>query len=157
MGSDTPPPSPAGTLVFRGPSGERVVPVDRFYLGTFYPQMKPQDLLVEVRVPVPPPHSGHSYKKLKRKVGDYATAAAAVQLTLGGGLRQPHRLRDVAHGACTVDLDGKSVKSCTVLAAQAEGSAVTTVEGLAADSQPIRCRKGSCRSTVCTVASARRA
>ena len=34
-------------------------------------------------------------------------------------------------GACTVLLDGKSVKSCTVLAAQADGSAVTTVEGLA--------------------------
>ena len=34
-------------------------------------------------------------------------------------------------GACTVLLDGESVKSCTVLAAQAEGSAVTTLEGLA--------------------------
>jgi len=34
-------------------------------------------------------------------------------------------------GACTVLLDGESVKSCTVLAAQADGSAVTTVEGLA--------------------------
>lgn len=33
-------------------------------------------------------------------------------------------------GACTVDLDGKSVKSCTVLAVQADGSEVTTVEGL---------------------------
>jgi carbon-monoxide dehydrogenase medium subunit len=74
------------SLVLRGPSGERVVAVDGFYLGTFYTQMKPQELLVEVRVPVPPPHSGHSYKKLKRKVGDYATAAAAVQLTLGGGV-----------------------------------------------------------------------
>ena len=35
-------------------------------------------------------------------------------------------------GACTVDLNGKSVKSCTVLAVQADGSAVMTVEGLAA-------------------------
>ena len=35
-------------------------------------------------------------------------------------------------GACTVLLDGQSVKSCTVLAAQADGRAVTTVEGLAA-------------------------
>lgn len=34
-------------------------------------------------------------------------------------------------GACTVDLDGKSVKSCTVLAVQADGGEVTTVEGLA--------------------------
>jgi carbon-monoxide dehydrogenase small subunit len=34
-------------------------------------------------------------------------------------------------GACTVLLDGRSVKSCTVLAAQADGAAVTTIEGLA--------------------------
>src|SRR5260370_1736861 len=36
-------------------------------------------------------------------------------------------------GACTVHLDGESVKSCTVLAAQADGSSVTTIEGLARD------------------------
>jgi len=36
-------------------------------------------------------------------------------------------------GACTVHLDGKSVKSCTVLAVQADGHEVTTIEGLAAD------------------------
>jgi carbon-monoxide dehydrogenase small subunit len=38
-------------------------------------------------------------------------------------------------GACTVLLDGRSVKSCTVLAVQADGSAVTTIEGLAKDGQ----------------------
>ncbi len=36
-------------------------------------------------------------------------------------------------GACTVSLDGQSVKSCTVLAVQADGGDITTVEGLAAD------------------------
>src|SRR3712207_2993649 len=34
-------------------------------------------------------------------------------------------------GACTIHLDGESVKSCTVLAVQAEGAAITTIEGLA--------------------------
>jgi aerobic carbon-monoxide dehydrogenase small subunit len=36
-------------------------------------------------------------------------------------------------GACTVELDGRSVKSCTVLAVQADGGSVTTIEGLAGD------------------------
>ena len=40
-------------------------------------------------------------------------------------------------GACTVLLDGRSVKSCTVLAVQAAGQQVTTAEGLAADARPV--------------------
>jgi aerobic carbon-monoxide dehydrogenase small subunit len=61
-----------------------------------------------------------------------------------------HFLRDVAGltatnvgcdtsscGACTVLLDGRSVKSCTVLAAQADGREVTTVEGLSGDSDQL--------------------
>ncbi len=40
---------------------------------------------------------------------------------------------DTSHcGACTVDMDGKSVKSCTVFVAQANGASVTTIEGVAA-------------------------
>ncbi|MEU4660055.1 (2Fe-2S)-binding protein [Streptomyces sp. NPDC023723] len=39
-------------------------------------------------------------------------------------------------GACTVDLDGASVKSCSVLAVQADGGEVTTVQGLAPDGEP---------------------
>ena len=38
-------------------------------------------------------------------------------------------------GACVVHVDGKSIKSCTILAAQAQGAKVTTIEGLAKDGQ----------------------
>lgn len=38
-------------------------------------------------------------------------------------------------GACTVHLDGEAAKSCTILAAQADGGAVTTIEGLAIDGE----------------------
>jgi carbon-monoxide dehydrogenase small subunit len=51
------------------------------------------------------------------------------QLALTG----PHIGCDTGHcGACTVDLNGKSVKSCMVFVAQANGAEVTTIEGLAA-------------------------
>ena len=48
------------------------------------------------------------------------------------GLTGPHIGCDTSHcGACTVDMNGKSVKSCTVFAVQASGAEITTVEGLA--------------------------
>ena len=49
------------------------------------------------------------------------------------GLTGPHIGCDTSHcGACTVDLNGKSVKACTMFVAQANGSEVTTIEGIAA-------------------------
>jgi len=52
------------------------------------------------------------------------------QLSLTG----PHVGCETSHcGACTVDLDGKSVKSCTVFAVQANGADIRTIEGMAAD------------------------
>jgi len=48
------------------------------------------------------------------------------------GLTGPHIGCDTGHcGACTVDLNGKSVKSCMVFVAQADGASVTTIEGIA--------------------------
>ena len=60
-------------------------------------------------------------------------------------------------GACVVHLDGRAVKSCTMLAASSEGAKVTTIEGLAKDGELHRCRRRSASITACSAASARRA
>jgi aerobic carbon-monoxide dehydrogenase medium subunit len=75
-------------VVAVGPKGERRVPVASFFTGPFETTLKPDEILVEVRIPVPPARSGGAYLKLERKVGDFATAAVAAQVTLG------------ANGAC---------------------------------------------------------
>lgn len=72
-------------VVATGPKGERVIPIEQFFLGLFRTALKPDEVLTEIRIPVPPPRSGGAYMKLERKVGDYATAAAAAQVTLGSG------------------------------------------------------------------------
>jgi carbon-monoxide dehydrogenase medium subunit len=72
-------------VVAAGPNGPRTIPIDQFFLGLFATELGADEILTEIRIPVPPPRSGGSYRKLERKVGDFATAASAVQLTLGAG------------------------------------------------------------------------
>jgi carbon-monoxide dehydrogenase medium subunit len=69
----------------QGPDGEREVPARAYYLGVFDTAIATGELLTEIRIPVPATGHGSSYKKLKRKVGDYATAATAVILEMAGG------------------------------------------------------------------------
>ena len=70
------------TFVVRGPKGERTIPANQFYKGLYSTALAQNEILTEVRIPVPPARSGGAYAKLKRKTGDFAVAAAAVQLTL---------------------------------------------------------------------------
>ena len=234
-----------------GKSGARDVAATEFYQGAYFTALEPGEILTAVSIPVAAAGHGYAYEKLKRKVGDYATAAAAVVLTMAGGKvatckigltnlsetpllaedaakavigtsldpatlkkaaaaaeaimspaadapwsrrisqtcrrhhgrartaarRQPRCLRrdkwpkthvtmkvngaeveglveprtllvhfirenlsltgthigcETTHcGACTIDIDGMSVKSCTMFAVQAEGSDITTIEGVA--------------------------
>ncbi len=71
-------------VVARGPDGERTIPITRFFTGLFATALAPTEILTEIRIPIPPPRSGGAYVKLERKVGDFATAATAAQVTLGG-------------------------------------------------------------------------
>jgi aerobic carbon-monoxide dehydrogenase medium subunit len=72
------------SFVLRSAAGERVVPADGFFVGTYASLMKSDEILIEIRIPVPPAGTGYCYAKLKRKVGDFATAAAAVTLRMNG-------------------------------------------------------------------------
>jgi aerobic carbon-monoxide dehydrogenase medium subunit len=73
------------SVVLRSSAGERVVPIGEFLVDTFTTSIQPTEILTEVRVPTPPPRSGGTYLKLERKVGDFATVAVAVALTLQNG------------------------------------------------------------------------
>jgi carbon-monoxide dehydrogenase medium subunit len=69
-------------LVARGPKGERTIPANRFYKDLYTTELKGDEILVELRLPVPPAKSGSAYRKLKRKTGDFAAAAVAVRVSL---------------------------------------------------------------------------
>ena len=71
-------------IVATGAKGERIIPIDNFFKSLFETDLHHDEILTEIRVPIPPPKSGGAYFKLERKVGDFATAAVAVQLTLDG-------------------------------------------------------------------------
>jgi len=68
-----------------GKTGERRIAAREFYQGAYLTVLKPGELVTAIRIPVPVAGHGYAYEKLKRKIGDYATAAAAVVLTLNGG------------------------------------------------------------------------
>jgi len=68
-----------------GASGAREVAASEFYQGAYFTALEPGEILAAISIPAPAAGHGYAYEKLKRKVGDYATAAAAVMLTMSGG------------------------------------------------------------------------
>lgn len=75
-------------VVASGPKGTRTIPISGFFTGLFTTALAPDEILTEIRVPIPPAHSGGAYLKVERKVGDFAAAAVAAQVTLDGNTVQ---------------------------------------------------------------------
>ncbi|MCH7939014.1 MAG: FAD binding domain-containing protein, partial [Candidatus Marinimicrobia bacterium] len=72
-------------VVVVGPNGSRTIGIDDFFLGPLATALKANEILTEIRIPVPPANSGGAYIKFERKVGDFAIAAVAATVTLDGG------------------------------------------------------------------------
>jgi len=70
--------------VLTGANGTREIPARDFYEAAFFTKLAPGEIVTELRFAAPAAGHGWAYEKLKRKVGDYAVAAAAVTLTLSG-------------------------------------------------------------------------
>ena len=90
-------------VIVRGGSGERAVPIDEFLVDSFTTAVGDGEMAVAVRFPMPDDRTAGAYQKVERKVGDFATAAAAVQLSLdaNGVIRQAGIALSAA-GPCAV-------------------------------------------------------
>ena len=100
------------TAVLQGPGGERSVHMDDFFTGLFMTALQPDEIMTALRIPSPGPRSGGAYVKMERKVGDFATAAVAVQLSLD------------ATGVCTGARVGLTNVGFTPILATAAGEAL---------------------------------
>ena len=89
-------------FVLKASTGERVVPADGFFVGSYATLLEPGEIMTEIRIPVPAPGTGYCYSKLKRKVGDFATAASAVTLRLKGETVQDVAIALTNVGACVL-------------------------------------------------------
>ena len=94
------------TVDVRGKSGARSVGIDEFLVDSFTTAVGEGEIALAVRFPVPDERTAGSYQKVERKVGDYATAAAAVQLSLNadGTIREAGIALSAA-GPCAVRVD----------------------------------------------------
>jgi len=80
------------TFTLVGPKGSRQVAASDFFLGTFFTALEADEILTEIRLAPQTANTGASYQKLKRKTGDYATAAAAAVLGMAGDTCQSARI-----------------------------------------------------------------
>ena len=94
------------TVVVRGKAGTRRVPIDDFLVDSFATAVGEGEIALGVEFPVPDDRTAGSYQKVERKVGDFATAAAAVQVSLNAdGTIRAAGVALSAAGPCAVRVD----------------------------------------------------
>jgi CO/xanthine dehydrogenase FAD-binding subunit len=76
-----------GEMVVRGSAGNRVVKPADFFLGFLTTAIAPGEMLIEVRMPVTPAHSGWAFEEFSRRHGDFAIVEVAALLTAADGGR----------------------------------------------------------------------
>ncbi len=93
-------------VVVRGKAGTRTVPIDAFLVDSFTTAVSEGEIALEARFPVPDDRTAGSYQKVERKVGDFATAGAAVQIALNAdGTIRTAGVALTAAGPCAVRVD----------------------------------------------------
>jgi carbon-monoxide dehydrogenase medium subunit len=93
-------------VVVRGKAGIRRVPIDDFLVDSFTTAVGEGEMALGAEFPVPDDRTAGAYQKVERKVGDFATAAAAVQISLNAdGTIRAAGVALSAAGACAVRVD----------------------------------------------------
>ncbi len=85
-----------------GPNGSRQVNASDFFIGMYMTALEPDEILTDIRIKQQLPSAGTSYHKLKRKTGDYATAAAAAYVEVNGGVCQNTRIALTNLAPCAI-------------------------------------------------------
>jgi aerobic carbon-monoxide dehydrogenase medium subunit len=126
------------TVVIRGPRGERQVPIREFARGPYETVVDDGELVTEVRLPVRP-GIGSAYHKVERRVGDWAIAAAGVQVQLDGAT-----IADVRIGLTAVGVHGVPRAEEALRGRPATDETFELARGIAgADCKPVTDQRGA--------------
>jgi carbon-monoxide dehydrogenase medium subunit/6-hydroxypseudooxynicotine dehydrogenase subunit alpha len=109
----------------RSARGARVLDTDEFFVGHFTTALEPDELLVEIEVPQPPPSTRAAFLEFARREGDFALGGAAVLLTGGR-----ERARVALLAAAPRPLRAEAAERALVEGAPAEEAAKLAVEGI---------------------------
>lgn len=102
-------------FILVGSNGSREILASDFFLGTFFTALETDEIMTEIRIAPQPANTGASYHKLKRKTGDYATAAAAAVIGISGDTCRSARIALTNLGATAL----RATDAETVLVGQA--------------------------------------